>query len=158
MAEASDSVCERRHGGRARASGSAAETVVVLRVWQTATSDRRGARGATSGGGGDYGARRSCQCVWRGLRRAKAGRRGAPVQWSHMSAEVEWCRGLAGGERRVKTQLGLSRTDNDGESPVLGSFEPPTDGGGGFPSLLSLETSFRHPLAETTQTIGASTL
>nr|BAC75579.1 hypothetical protein [Oryza sativa Japonica Group] len=94
MAEAGDGVCERKHGGRARASGSAVETVVVRLS------------------GGEH------RCVSRGL----AG---------------EWL---------------------PGESPVLGSFEPPTDGGGSFPSLLSLETSFRHPLAETTQTIGASTL
>uniref|UniRef100_A0A0D3GND4 Uncharacterized protein n=1 Tax=Oryza barthii TaxID=65489 RepID=A0A0D3GND4_9ORYZ len=71
-------------------------------------------------------------------------------------------------------QPGLDWTDNDGSFPLLralpchlipqrrkpnlGSFESLTDGGDGFPSLLSLETSFRHPLAETTRTIGASTI
>uniref|UniRef100_A0A0E0Q616 Uncharacterized protein n=1 Tax=Oryza rufipogon TaxID=4529 RepID=A0A0E0Q616_ORYRU len=33
-----------------------------------------------------------------------------------------------------------------GQKPNLGSFESPTDSDGGFPSLISLETSFRHPL------------
>uniref|UniRef100_A0A0D9ZY46 Uncharacterized protein n=1 Tax=Oryza glumipatula TaxID=40148 RepID=A0A0D9ZY46_9ORYZ len=45
-----------------------------------------------------------------------------------------------------------------GRNPSLGSFETLTDGGGGFQSLFSLEMSFRHPLAETTRAIDATTL
>uniref|UniRef100_A0A0E0E7N9 Uncharacterized protein n=1 Tax=Oryza meridionalis TaxID=40149 RepID=A0A0E0E7N9_9ORYZ len=125
--------------------------------------------------GGDHGARRNWRWVWCGLRRTKVGRWGASVQWSHMSEEVErWWSIVASAmdlQRRVKTQPGLGQTDNDGvvvpshpsrvvagRKPNLGSFEPLTDGDGGFPSLLSLETSFRHPLAETTRTISASML
>jgi hypothetical protein len=44
------------------------------------------------------------------------------------------------------------------ESSVSALFETLTDGGGGVPSLISLEMSSRHPLAETPRAIGASTL
>uniref|UniRef100_A0A0D3F728 Uncharacterized protein n=1 Tax=Oryza barthii TaxID=65489 RepID=A0A0D3F728_9ORYZ len=127
---------------------------------------RTGARGASGGGGGRRGVMRRGQrwrprCeeelpVWRGLRHTKAGWQGVSVQWSHMSAEVErwWSIDVSAVDsQRVKTQPGFGRTDNDGSFPLpralschlipqgLGSFEPLTDGGSGFPSLLSLETS-----------------
>uniref|UniRef100_A0A0E0Q845 Uncharacterized protein n=1 Tax=Oryza rufipogon TaxID=4529 RepID=A0A0E0Q845_ORYRU len=156
MAEAGDGVCERKHGGRARASGSAAETVVVTRtasqgcgrrphLTSAAQEARLVVEEATTVRGGAAGA---CGAVFDVRRLAGGVRRcSGPTCRQRLSGGEHRCvsRGLAGGERRVKTQLGLSRTDNDewlpGESPVLGSFEPPTDGGGSFPSLLSLETS-----------------
>uniref|UniRef100_A0A0E0NRN6 Uncharacterized protein n=1 Tax=Oryza rufipogon TaxID=4529 RepID=A0A0E0NRN6_ORYRU len=72
----------------------------------------------------------------------------------------------AGGERRVKTQSGLGRTDNDGsfpllralsccltpqgclsgENPVLAPLSPDGRTAAAFPSLLFLKTSFWHPL------------
>nr|BAD28272.1 hypothetical protein [Oryza sativa Japonica Group] len=85
----------------------------------------------------------------------KAGRRGAPVQWSYMSAEFG--RWWSFGASAVDLQV-VSGGVVAGRKPSTGSFETLTDSGGGFPSLLSLETSFRHALAETTRAIGASTL
>uniref|UniRef100_A0A0E0J0D5 Uncharacterized protein n=1 Tax=Oryza nivara TaxID=4536 RepID=A0A0E0J0D5_ORYNI len=72
-----------------------------------------------------------------------AGGCGAVFGARRLASGGRQCSGLAGDERRVKTQPVLGQTDNDGRKPSLGSFESLTDGGGGFLSLLSLETSFR---------------
>ncbi|BAH92367.1 Os03g0743650 [Oryza sativa Japonica Group] len=66
------------------------ETGLAQRGAANGSGGRLGARSAAGGGGGDLGEWRSCQWVWRGLRRTKASRRRAPVQGSHMSTEVDW--------------------------------------------------------------------
>uniref|UniRef100_A0A0E0R6J1 Uncharacterized protein n=1 Tax=Oryza rufipogon TaxID=4529 RepID=A0A0E0R6J1_ORYRU len=54
---------------------------------------------------------------------------------------------MAGGQTGVRSVSGggggRRGAMRRGGKPSLGSFESLTDGGGGFPSLLSLETSFR---------------
>nr|BAD27636.1 hypothetical protein [Oryza sativa Japonica Group] len=79
-----------------------------------------GARGTAGSGGGDLGVRRSCQWVARSWTHEgwPAGDAGAGVPHVGRACVVveHRCvsRAFAGGERRVKTQSGLGRTDNDG--------------------------------------------